>query len=294
MWLISDPEYEKLKSMNVALPSNLDLSQLRTKFMQDKLMNQIQDDNMWNRLNDRIKPMLQAQQTATIPPPSRPRPRPAQSVRFFSVGSPSFSSQPSSQASSDQSFRTAKPPSPSVFSMIDEDERREQDLEQQQQPDLGRQEPEEESLSIIKEESPAKFRGKVERLFKMLNSLPEVQITSRWVYVGDKKSEERSAMVLIDLVKPNKKFKYKSNLVWLLDVLAKLPGITEVVSNKEAQKEIKNRIRPGSQKRRSKSSKSSKGSNDDDEDEFYEPQSSVKGSGKSKGRKIIKWHSLFR
>ena len=159
MWLISDPEYEKLKSMNVPLPSSMDLNQLRTKFMQDKLMSQIQDDNMWNRLNDRIKPMLQAQQASTVPPPHVPQPPKPASTRFFSVGSPSFLS----QQSSEPSFHTVKPPEEdqSLFSMIDEDERREQDLQQQQQPDLGRQEPEEESLSIIKEEAPPKFRVKV-------------------------------------------------------------------------------------------------------------------------------------
>ena len=299
MWLISDSDYDKLRATRTPLLPSVDLNQLRTRFMQDRVMNQVQDDSAWNRLHDRIKPMLQAQQTTTIPPPQAP-PSPARSMAspsgsVYSTASPSRSeymtaspsrsvylSPPSSiEDPEDLAMRSFQ--NQSIHEMIEADEREEKE---QQEKEADMKQTEEEALKIILEETnPPKIRPKVERLFKMLISQPEVKITSNWVYIHNDKCNIRSALLLTDLVKPNKKFKYKNNPA-LLNVLAKLPGVGELVLNQEAKREINQRKRPGREERRRESLSNL------DELSFSTPR---KGSGKvKKGRKVLQWRSLFR
>ena len=192
MWLISDSDYDKLRATRTPLLPSVDLNQLRTRFMQDRVMNQVQDDSAWNRLHDRIKPMLQAQQTTTIPPPQAP-PSPARSTAspsgsVYSTASPSRSeymtaspsrsvylSPPSSiEDPEDLAMRSFQ--NQSIHEMIEADEREEKE---QQEKEADMKQTEEEALKIILEETnPPKIRPKVERLFKMLISQPEVKITN--------------------------------------------------------------------------------------------------------------------
>ena len=302
MWLISDSDYERMKRANVPISPSIDLNQLRTKFIQDRVLNQVRDDNMWNKLTDRIKPLLQAQHSTTLPPPHAPPPP---------------SSPTGTTASGPQFFSPSSTPQRSPQLSISEGEGEEEEEEEEEEQG---QETEEQALRIITEEvTIAKFRPNVERLFKMLIAQPEVHITSNWVYVNEQQCVGRSSMLLTNLVKPNKTFKYMINGE-LLDVLAKIPGILNVVQNEQAQGEIKRRqlqsAQPDREQRRRESMTNLKNWGaaygllpidesiplPDDEVEgllrsppvgAYVP-SPKKGSGGKIKRGRIQWKSLFR
>lgn len=236
LWLLNDAEYQKYKKL---ISPQISLNQDYQKLTQDRVMNKIQDDQIWHRLGSRIQPLIQANQNpipnpvphpTTLPPitPHQPRYR-SSSIR----GTPTFPRLPPWDDTDDNVDVTLTESQPILGA---------DGLPLLGAEGGGDQPNVDDVKETILNETPNQYRGYVELLYDMMVQSPQIRITSDHVYANGVVCIGRSSIILINLVKPNKTLTYRNPD--LMKALSKIDGILDVVNNLQAVGTIKKLLPP--------------------------------------------------
>ena len=289
-WLLTDEEYKNLKEKGAHVPPDVDLSYLRSQLTKDRIANQIESDNTWNHLTEKIQPLLQAR--ALMPPAS-------------AVSSSAAPAAPTAPAAP---FITSEPPRLETPPRL-------QTLQEESAGDEGEETEEDDDFK-----TPIKTRGAVgsaselnsilasvsrqnqplvQRLYELLITDPRIYIDSNHVFVDGIRCRGGSAELLENLVKGNKTLSIKGN-TFLYKELAQIPQIEMRVNNQEALKLISKFRTPSPLSNRRLSQQGlrdfvrEQGLNPLDETLLADWGGDFqKGSGKLTKRRKISWQSLF-
>ena len=238
MWLLNDNDYQLFKKYREnMIPAEISLSKNYEKLTQDRVTDRLQDENLWNKLGDRIRPLIQATQS----PISAPIPTAGVSQPFVPPATPPHPQHRGSLSPIVSTPTTAH--FPRLAPWDDSFSGQEQSLLGAEGGDEGQSDSE--AKRIILEEVrgvQAKYRNFVELLYDVLIERPEIRITSDHIYVNNQACLGRSSAVLTNLVKPNKTLSHKNPA--LMQVLSKIDGIFEIVSNEKAVKQIESFLSP--------------------------------------------------
>ena len=259
MYLIDQNQYDKLLALNKTgtLPPEVQVNQLQTKFIKDRIKNQNENDNLWSRIHDKIEPLINSHASIPQPPPLQQTP--------IGQGPPSsvhhgFTTPPATPISS--YFPSLPPPAPSVARKLDRSFRRVEGpsqatgVREEEEPEEEEEEDEEERGAVggmtreeenrLKERDrrqsvlgdilkgiSTRNRSKLISLYHTLCEQPNVYITPSEIIINGVKSRGSTIQVLSQLVSSRKTFDYKDDLA-LIKVLANVPDILFVVMNEKA------------------------------------------------------------
>ena len=279
-WLLTNEQYERLRNVPGAIPPDIDLNILRTKFLEDKVRNQIEADSNWGMVTDRIRPILQGTSANSTPPPppppAPPPPPPAAAVNPMELppeSSPLSLPPPLSpiptlpQASTPRRPATAGATAAAAAAVSP--------LGVDSNPWTDDESMDVSPLQAILEEVPRSWGEPVAKLYAVLQADSRIKIDDKFVYVYGKKCRGSAAELLLNLCKPMLSLRY--NNPDLLRALAQIPNIVSYIANEKAIETIaavRTQFSPGIPGVR------------------QSERRDLKGSGKIRKKKI-RWKSLF-
>ena len=245
MYLIDQDQYDRLLKSNAKIPSQIELNQLQTKFVKDRTKDDVQSENLWSKIVQKIQPLIEAhanqvqqstqanqsQQPAQIPPSA--------------VQPPNSSFTPYHPTPISSFFPHSQPPlddSQPVVRNLHEDFEQEAGAvggESREEPDrasLIERDRRQSVLGDVLNTIPPRYRSRVISLYKTLVDRPGVRINDNKILIDGIEQNGTPGEIMVDLVDSKKKLKYHNPAI--ISVLSEVSDILFIVKNQEATWQI--------------------------------------------------------